>query len=491
MNGSRRVAVGQFLLEANTFSPLRSDLDIFEPAGFLQGRELVRERLPDDELAAAWDVLSDRGYTLVPTVRAWAGAGPPLTAAAFAGIMSAIVEPMAPSLGGVLLSLHGASAADGVDDPEGEILEEVRRRVGDNVPIAVTLDCHAGLTDRMLANADIITGYRTVPHVDLVRTGAQGARLLADAMQGLIHPVVRHTAIPMLAPADRQSNELEPFRSLMDGCTAAEERPGVLATAFFPSHPWRDVPELGWSTCCTADADAELAAETAADLAAAVWAARQEMIGGHRPPLDRALAEALEGPAPFVVADAGDSPSGGSPGDSTELLRLAGQMTDRAIWLTVQDSEAAEAAEAAGVGATVRVRLGRGAAGEYNQTTLLEAEVVAVPDGRFAYTGSLAVGKTGDLGTAAVLAAGRMRVVVHSQTVMVIDPAPYVAAGLNPAQSEVLQAKSHVSYREGFAPITTRSVVANTAGPTAADLTLLPYRRRPVPLFPFESDESL
>ena len=488
MTGRGRVAVGQFLLEANTFTPLRSELDIFAPAGFLEGGGLVREGLPDDELAAAWDGLVGRGLTPEPTVRAWAGAGPPLTAEAFEQIMSAIVEPMAPSLAGVLLSLHGASAAEGVDDPEGMILEEVRRRVGDGVPIAVTLDCHAGLTARMLENVDIITGYRTVPHMDLARTGAQAAQLLADAIEGLIRPVVRHAAIPMLAPADRQNNDLEPFRSLMEGCTVAERRPGVLATAFFPSHPWRDVPELGWSTCCTADGDPELAAETASGLAAAVWAAREEMVGGRRPPLDRALAEALDGAAPFVVADAGDSPSGGSPGDSTELLRAASQMRDRAIWLTVRDPEAAEVAAAAGVGASVSVTLGRGGAGEYNQATRLEAEVLAVPDGSFAYTGSLAVGKTGDLGTAVLLAAGEMRVVVHSQTVMVIDPAPYVAAGLDPTQAEVLQAKSHVSYREGFAPVTTRSVVANTGGPTAADLTLLAYRRRPAPMFPFESD---
>ncbi|MCY3578464.1 MAG: M81 family metallopeptidase [bacterium] len=488
MTGPGRVAVGQFLLEANTFTPLRSELDIFAAAGLLEGPGLIREGLPDDELAVAWDGLVARGFTPVPTVRAWAGAGPPLTTAAFEQIMSAIVEPMEPSLAGVLLSLHGASAAEGVDDPEGVILEEVRRRIGGGVPMAVTLDCHAGLTARMLENVDIITGYRTVPHVDLARTGAQAARLLADAIDGLIRPVVKHAAIPMLAPADRQNNDLEPFRSLMGGCTVAEQQPGVLATAFFPSHPWRDVPELGWSTCCTADGDPELADETASGLAAAVWAAREEMIGGRRPPLDKALAEALDGTPPFVLADAGDSPSGGSPGDSTELLRAASHMKDRAIWLTVRDPEAASAAATAGVGATVSVSLGRGGAGEYNQATRLEAEVLAVPEGTFAYTGSLAMGKTGDLGTAVLLAAGEMRVVVHSQTVMVIDPAPYVAAGLDPAQAEVLQAKSHVSYREGFAPITTRSVVANTGGPTAADLTLLEYRRRPVPMFPFESD---
>jgi microcystin degradation protein MlrC len=49
-----------------------------------------------------------------------------------------------------------------------------------------------------------------------------------------------------------------------------------------------------------------------------------------------------------------------------------------------------------------------------------------------------------------------------------------------------VQVKSHVSFKAAFDPITTRSVVADTPGPTTGDLRSLHYKRRPRPLYPFE-----
>ena len=71
-----------------------------------------------------------------------------------------------------------------------------------------------------------------------------------------------------------------------------------------------------------------------------------------------------------------------------------------------------------------------------------------------------------------------------------IDPALYLALGADPAAAEVVQAKSHVSFKAGFEPISTRSVVAETGGPTTGDLRRLDYTRRPRPLYPFEDEDE-
>ena len=71
-----------------------------------------------------------------------------------------------------------------------------------------------------------------------------------------------------------------------------------------------------------------------------------------------------------------------------------------------------------------------------------------------------------------------------------IDAEAYRGAGLRPEDAEVLQAKSHVSYKTGFDPVTPRSVVAATPGPTTAALETLPWHRRPTPLWPFEEPPS-
>jgi microcystin degradation protein MlrC len=205
-----------------------------------------------------------------------------------------------------------------------------------------------------------------------------------------------------------------------------------------------------------------------------------------RLPIEEALALALRGPAPYVVADAGDATNGGSTGDSTELLRAALSHQDRRIWLTVTDEDAAGVLRALDLGTETTVTLGSGPTGTYNEATTVVGRVLAHPAGPFVYSHPYSRGLAGDLGTSAVLGIDELRVVVHARPVGLIDAEPYAGAGLDPRAAEVLQAKSHISYRTGFAPITDRSIVANTPGPTTGDLAALPWRHRPRPLWPFE-----
>jgi microcystin degradation protein MlrC len=268
--------------------------------------------------------------------------------------------------------------------------------------------------------------------------------------------------------------------------------------------PWIDVGGLGWKAVVTVDGD-RAAAQAAADtLADAAWAARHELLAPPGLDVDAALAAALAQPAPVVLADMGDATNGGSVGDSTELLRAALRHhagaplaasaasqddagTATAVLLSVVDPAAAAAATRAGVGATVDVALGSGSHGAYNAATPLPgARVEALFDGAFAYTHPVNAGYRASTGRAARLRVGAIEVVVHTRSVGVIDPAIYVALGADPVAAHVIQAKSHVSFRAGFAHLTDRDVLAATDGPTTAELTKLDYRRRPRPLFPLD-----
>jgi microcystin degradation protein MlrC len=482
-----RVLVGTLFLESSSFSAGITTRDGFETAGLLVGDEVRRDRLPAGlELAAAWDALAEAGIEVVPSLFAWSPPGPMVLAEDFETLAAEIVGRCDPSLDGVYLQLHGSMLAEGVDDPEGALLTRVRARLRPGVPVAVSFDCHATMSRAIAENADIVTAYRTCPHIDLERTGRQAGTLLAVAVAGRARPVLGWAPLAMTAPPDRHDDAFPPFASMMAMCRAAEARPGVLAAAMLPSQPWLDVPELGWSAVVITDGDRELAQATAREIALAAWERRAAFLTGVRLPIEEALAVALRGPGPFVVADAGDATNGGSPGDSTELLRAALVHRDRRIWLTVTDPVAAVALRVIEIGVQARVTLGGGPRGAYNEATAVEGIVRLHPDGRFRYSHPFSRGIAGDLGTTVVLGIGQIRVVVHERPVGLIDPEPYVAAGLRPEDAEVLQAKSHISYRAGFARITDRSVVAATPGPTTADLASLPWRRRPRPLWPFE-----
>ena len=172
--GRPRVLVGCLFQESGSFAPGRATWRAFEAAGVLEGAELRRDRLPGArELAAAWDRIEAAGMTVVPSLFAWAPPGPIVEQAAWERLAEAIVRRAGPDIDGVYLQLHGSMVAEHLDDPDGELLARVRSALRPGVPIAVSFDHHATITGAIERSADIVTAYRTCPHVDLKRTGRQ------------------------------------------------------------------------------------------------------------------------------------------------------------------------------------------------------------------------------------------------------------------------------------------------------------------------------
>lgn len=477
-------------LEANTFVPGETTLEDFRRQSFAVGGEVTRELLgPSAELTGALDVLAAAGAEVVPTVVAAGSPGAPLAAGVTAEVVRLALAACDGPVDGAYVMLHGAAAARDEDDPEGVLLAALRERLGPEATIAISLDCHAHLTERMAAAVDAITAYRTCPHLDLYERGAQAARILVRALAGEVRPVVAVARRPMVTPPELHDHTRDPFRRLMALCDGAEAD-GALAAGILAVQPWMDVPELGWKAVVTTDGEPETARRAAERLADEMWSERQTFCAVRPPPTGEALSVALAGPAPYVFADSGDATNGGSVGDSTELLRAALRgARGRRVLLSVRDPEAARAAFAAGAGAEVGLELGTGGEGAYNERVRFRGRIAAVRDEPIRYTHPAAAGRDHP-GRAALVEADGLAVVVHESPVRVIDPVLYEALGADPAAWEVVQAKSHVSYRAGFERVTPRSVVAGTPGPTTADLASLPFRRRPRPLYPFEDADG-
>ncbi|HVV59011.1 MAG TPA: M81 family metallopeptidase [Gaiellaceae bacterium] len=484
-----RVVVGGFSMEANTFAAGETSLDDLRAQMFGVGDALTPTFLGEgSELAGGWTALADAGATVVPSFAAWSGPGRPLAPGVLDELTRLLLEPVDDTVDGVYLMLHGACVARDEDDPEGAILERLRERLGSSKRIVVSLDCHANLTPRMVGAVDGITAYRTCPHVDTYRTGEQAGRLLARTLAGEVDPVIGVAERPMVTPPELHDSSRDPFRRLM-ALNDAVEAQGALASALLPVQPWVDVPGLGWKAVVTGDGDPEAARRWAERIMDEAWAERRTFLSGRRLPVDDALAEALAQRSPVVVADAGDATNGGTVGDSTELLRAALEAGAGRVLLSIRDAGAAERATAAGEGAEIGVLLGAGAPGTYCEATPVRARVLRLFDGEVVYTHPVNRGYRAATGPAALLRVDGVDVVVHSRSVGVIDPALYEALGADPSAYDVLQAKSHISFKAGFEHVTERSVVADTPGPSSCNLPSLPYVKRPAPLFPFEDFE--
>src|SRR5439155_19843404 len=73
----------------------------------------------------------------------------------------------------VLLALHGAGVAEGVDDIEGDLATAVRTLVGPKIPIAAVYDLHGNMTDAMRDACDVTLPCTLYPHTDLRDIGEE------------------------------------------------------------------------------------------------------------------------------------------------------------------------------------------------------------------------------------------------------------------------------------------------------------------------------
>ena len=196
-----RIAVGQISCESNTFASFRCDLETVRATGYLhEGTDLFALRGTDSEVSGALDILdADPSADVVPLIATRWNSSSVLQAEAHAYLRGAMLERLraAGPVDGVFLSCHGSMVATDSDDPEGDLAAAVRAIVGPEVPIAMTLDLHANVTDAMVDQLDLIVGYEHYPHDDSRTTGQRATRLLLRAARGEVRPTMARVRLPI------------------------------------------------------------------------------------------------------------------------------------------------------------------------------------------------------------------------------------------------------------------------------------------------------
>ena len=152
------------------------------------------------------------------------------------------------------------------------------------------------------------------------------------------------------------------------------------------------------------------------------------------------------------------------------------------------DPESAAAACRAGVGATLRLSLGKAVrtwTGELTEAPVTASVcVLAVSDGVLPLHGPMTAGNTAHLGPSACVELDGIRVLLSSAKVQMLDLDLYRFLGVDPAQMKLLVNKSSVHFRAAFGPIASHILVAKSPGPMAADPGDLPWAKLPVGMAP-------
>ena len=181
---------------------------------------------------------------------------------------------------------------------------------------------------------------------------------------------------------------------------------------------------------------------------------------------------------PIVIADTQDNPGAGGDSDTTGMLRaLVRNNAQRAATGVIYDPPSAQAAHAAGVGATITLALGgkSGIPGDapYQETFVVEQ----LSDGKFVAPGPYYGGRDMDMGPSACLRIGGVRVVVSSHKAQLADQAMYRYVGIEPTEQAILVNKSSVHFRADFEPIAEKLLICAAPGAMPADTAALPWTR--------------
>jgi len=495
MRGQRvaRVLTGRFMHETNTFSRIRTDMAEWRRRDFHRANEIPAAfRGTRSALGATFEAADRFGWTLVHPISANANPSGIVSDAAFEEIGGAILAAARDQgpIDGVLLHLHGAMVVDSYEDGEGELLARLRAILGPQVPVVVTLDLHANVTEAMAAHADALIAFRSYPHIDQYERAWQGARLLDRAMRGEVRPRTVIAKRPMLYGLDWGRTQRGPMAELIARGEALEAAGKALVVSICAGFPLADIREVGPSVTVTVDAasgdDGRAIAESFMDHA---WATR-DFTTVHMLSVAEAVARAREGrpgDKPLVVADYTDNPGGGGYGDATAFLKgLIEGGVESVAFHAICDGAAVAEGMRNGIGpATLTLggktdpRLGGG-------PLTLSGEITTISNGRFIAYGPMGGGVERNYGPSLVFRVGGIDIVLITNNGQATDLGQFTSLGIDPTRYTTVAVKSMQHFRAAFEPIAREVVLVDTGALCQVAPTPENYRKVRRPLWPLD-----
>jgi len=484
-----KIAIGQFMQESHSFTPIDCSWEQFHAGHIYRGEEILTRMASNKvEVAGAIELAREQNLEIAPLLACNAVSSGYVRADVFEDLLGDLLGRLEAQLpvDGLFLALHGAMVAEGDEDASGTVLAAARELVGAGTPIVASLDLHANVTEKMIAASDGLVGYHTCPHVDLYETGAAGMRLLLDVIRGEVKPVTGYCQLPLIAPPENSVTLEGPFREVMEIALAYESHPKVLNVSVFYVQPWLDLSDIGCSVLVVADGDQQLADAVAEKIAEAFWRRRRRFYVDLTP-LQEAVRAAVSAPkGPVILADGADAPSGGAPGDSPAILSaLLAAGVDVDTLINIVDPAAVDSAIKAGIGKEVSLRVGAWSSDMW-QPAEITGRVLQVSDGAFRFTGPGYRGREFHRGRTVLLQSGSISLQIMERPVFQGDTALYTSLDLDPREAHIVVVKTPSAFRVDYGPFAAQIILVDAPGATSSNLKSFNWRHLPRPFYPFD-----
>jgi microcystin degradation protein MlrC len=478
--------------ETNTFSPVPTPLQRFGSPDVPTGAEVGRRfKGTGTGLGGFLAVADDEGMELVTPIAGNAAPSGPVEADAYRTMCDAICEAVARGCDVCFLDLHGAMVTEDTPDGEGTLLARIRQ-IAPDLPIGVSLDLHANVTDEIVTHCTALVGYKTYPHIDMYEAGEHAGRILVSALERKVQPVMSWGNRPILAQTLRMGHEDRPMGPLIE-MARKEEGGGLLAASVFGGFPLADFWNAGLSVVTVSDGNPEAAESACERLLDAAWQERREFVFQSEPLAETiAQAKALDR-GPIILLDHADNSASGGTQDTVAVLEeVLRQGLEDVAMFGICDPQAVEEMAIAGIGNTLALSLGgkldMPSIGLRGKPLEITGRVVALTDGDFVVTVPMGRGTVESMGRTAVLDTGAVQIVVCSQHTEPFDLGCFRSVGIEPTEKKYLILKSRIHYRAGFRAIARHELPCDGVGVTSSDNRLFDFQNVRRPIFPLDPD---
>jgi microcystin degradation protein MlrC len=474
-----RIAIAGLAIESSTFSPATSNeaafkaqygVDVFKTYPCMAADSPLRK-------AALW----------FPTITGHALPGGAATREAYESLVGKILDSLKAHLpyDGLYFDIHGAMSVVGLEDPEGDFIQRIRKVVGTKTLISTSMDLHGNVSWRLAENTDLITCYRMAPHEDAADTKKRAIQNLVNRLKsGKGKPAYKAwIPVPILLPGEKTSTRIEPGKSLYAKVAPAADQAGVIDAAIWIGYAWADEPRNHAVVMVTGDDKAKVTS-TAEQLARSFWEVRDKFeFVAPTATLEEALDKAVKSDKhPFYISDSGDNPTAGGAGDVTwSLAQILARKEFQAengpslIYASIPGPDLVRQAIALGVGQHI------------------EAEAGAAVDARFAgpvkLSGTIAAIEYGDKDAAVevVVKVGSVYVIVTEKRKPYHKEKDFTRLGLAPRKADIVVVK--IGYLEPeLYNMRADWLLALTPGGVDQDLDRLGYKHIQHPMYPVDKD---
>lgn len=479
-----RILALKFVLEANENVPIMCD---YENIAFDYGEKAIKAM-------QLGDLSKYKNVEIIPILSANAASSGVMKFNCFHYIETRIIECIQsylPTIDGLYLHLHGASYVENIGSGDFHILKEIRKVVGEYLPIAVACDPHGNLCKEYVQDTQLIRSYRNSPHTDVEQTNAFVLGQLIDLVNKPEHIHSIYRKLPLIIGGEQSVSADEPVKSINVFMDEMEKDERIRSVSWHVGYIRHDCAEAGSAIVVVpqSEKDQEYCESKADELAKYVWDKRHEFhYTGVTSSLDEAIERTLkETNKPNFITDSGDNVTSGATGANTEILRKFINIKDlkkNVLFASIHDDSCYEQLASNSIGDEVNISLGL----NYDELSK-PVELVVKIKNKGSQVGTKLFGEIGNSFGQGVLVEVKNKpidIIVTNSNHPFVESEQCIALGADWFNYDVVIVKCGYAFPE-LLKDGNLAIMALTDGATLQDTSRLKFKRIMRPMYPIDN----